>query len=279
MGAVVTVIAGTVNAGTTWRTTNTTAPVIDTDDILWEANEITGAELNIEGGQSVISAHGNTGATETIDPTAGNVHSLTLDAACTITLNNPVGSGACTLELWVTQDGTGGRGITWPGSVVEIGTHDTTAGTTQRCIVETIDGGTSWVATWIGGGEPTADAHIADTTDAHDASAISIADAGGYYTGTDVEAALQEIGADLAAGTGGGASEHAHIVSETHLSDGSGTTYTLDQFYEPGSVIAWNTTSLARLGVTEVPPDQATVSAAGTSGDSILFDYAATLGA
>jgi hypothetical protein len=38
------------------------------------------------------------------------------------------------------------------------------------------------------------DAHIADTTDAHDASAISVADAGGYYTGTNVEAVLQEIG-------------------------------------------------------------------------------------
>lgn len=37
MGAIVTVIAGTANAGTTWRTTNTSAPVIDTNDILWEA--------------------------------------------------------------------------------------------------------------------------------------------------------------------------------------------------------------------------------------------------
>jgi hypothetical protein len=29
--------------------------------------------------------------------------------------------------------------------------------------------------------------------------------------------------------------------------------------------------------VTEVQPDQATVSAAGTTGDKIVFDYAATL--
>lgn len=36
--------------------------------------------------------------------------------------------------------------------------------------------------------------HTEDTTDAHDASAISIVDAGGLYTGTDVEAALQEVG-------------------------------------------------------------------------------------
>jgi hypothetical protein len=35
--------------------------------------------------------------------------------------------------------------------------------------------------------------HIADTTDAHDASAISVADAGTVLTATEVEAALQEI--------------------------------------------------------------------------------------
>lgn len=35
--------------------------------------------------------------------------------------------------------------------------------------------------------------HIADVADAHDASAISLADAGGYTDETDVEAALQEI--------------------------------------------------------------------------------------
>ena len=45
------------------------------------------------------------------------------------------------------------------------------------------------------------DAHVNDTTDAHDASAISIVDTGGYYTSTDVEGALQE------AATSGGASD------------------------------------------------------------------------
>lgn len=41
-------------------------------------------------------------------------------------------------------------------------------------------------------------AHTGDTTDAHDASAISIVDSGTYFTGTDVEAALQELGAATA---------------------------------------------------------------------------------
>lgn len=43
-------------------------------------------------------------------------------------------------------------------------------------------------------------ASITDMVDEHDqASEISIADAGGYYTGTNVEAALQEVGADFTA--------------------------------------------------------------------------------
>jgi len=35
--------------------------------------------------------------------------------------------------------------------------------------------------------------HLADTTDAHDASAVSVADTGGYYTGTNVETVLAEL--------------------------------------------------------------------------------------
>lgn len=38
-------------------------------------------------------------------------------------------------------------------------------------------------------------AHLADAADAHDASAVSIVDAGTYFTGTDVESALQELAA------------------------------------------------------------------------------------
>lgn len=56
------------------------------------------------------------------------------------------------------------------------------------------------------------DAHLADTTDAHDASAISIADSGAYFTGTDVEAALQELGAG---GVGGGAPSDATYITQT----------------------------------------------------------------
>lgn len=112
----------------------------------------------IEGGQDTISAHGAMGATETFDPTAGNVHTGTLNADCTFTLSAPVGSGAATLELYITQDGTGGWDITWPGSVVWPGgsmpTIDTAAGTLTRYILETLDGGTTWYAVVVGATSP-----------------------------------------------------------------------------------------------------------------------------
>lgn len=112
---------------------------------------LTGAELNTRGGQSVIKAHGATGSTETFDPADGNVHTATLDASCTFTLTAPSGTGACTLELRLSQDGTGGRTVTWPGSVTLVGTLDTTASTTSAVVVETLDGGTTWTA-WVVGG-------------------------------------------------------------------------------------------------------------------------------
>jgi hypothetical protein len=112
----------------------------------------------IEGGQDTIKAHGSTGSTETFDPTDGNVHTATLNANCTFTINAPVGSGAATLELYLTQDGTGSRLVTWPGSVVWPGgvapTLTTTAAATDRIVLETLDGGTTWYGVMVGSAAP-----------------------------------------------------------------------------------------------------------------------------
>jgi len=63
--------------------------------------------------------------------------------------------------------------------------------------------GTTW-NDWFNAGTAGGDiaAHLADTDDAHDASAVSIVDAGAHFTGTEVEAALQELAAALAGITG-----------------------------------------------------------------------------
>lgn len=167
---------------------------------------------------TTVLDHGNAGATETIDPTVAGVHVLTLDADCTLTISAPATAG-CFVELWIVQDGTGGRDITWPGSVTLQGTLDTTASTTSRVVLETVDTGATWLAVVAGGAEAAATAHIADTADAHDASAISVADVGGLYAATDVEAALAEIGAHP------GDTSAAHAASAVSIAD-AGSYYT-----------------------------------------------------
>jgi hypothetical protein len=63
----------------------------------------------------------------------------------------------------------------------------------------------------LGGGD--AAAHIADTSDAHDASAISVADAGGYFAGSDVEAVLAELGAGARGWTDHGSAGATETIS------------------------------------------------------------------
>lgn len=63
-------------------------------------------------------------------------------------------------------------------------------------------------------------AHTGDTTDAHDASAISVVDSDGHYTGTEVEAVLEEIGDTIATlEAGGGASDHLKQRANSYVLD------------------------------------------------------------
>lgn len=116
----------------------------------------TGALTVIDGGGGTVQAHGNLGATETIDTANGNYHWGTLDANCTFTFTTT----ADTAERWFTleliENGTGGWSPTWPGSVAWLGgsapTHDTTAGTTTIYAFFTRNGGTTWIGGELGGG-------------------------------------------------------------------------------------------------------------------------------
>lgn len=126
---------------------------LDADAVVPVAELATHAELAIEGGQSIIAVHGAMGATETFDPTAGNVHTGTLDADCVFTLGAPAGSGACLLELEITGSGTHAwtwlGSVTWPGGVTPDPPAD---GELKVILVRTLDGGTSWLGFEAGGG-------------------------------------------------------------------------------------------------------------------------------
>lgn len=59
---------------------------------------------------------GNSGTTKTLDWNNGNAQILTMTGNCTVTLSNPKDGARYVLSLL--QDGTGGRSMTWPASVL-----------------------------------------------------------------------------------------------------------------------------------------------------------------
>jgi hypothetical protein len=81
------------------------------------------------------------------------------------------------------------------------------AGTTKKMTVETLIGDL---------GSEALDAHIADTVDAHAATAISAADSGNGVDGTTVQAQLGQLASGLGAAGGG---EGDFIVSDTPPED------------------------------------------------------------
>lgn len=108
-----------------------------------------------DGGGEVINTVASSGSTETLDLADGNVHDVTLTANCTFTFAAVDATRARSFTLLLRQDGTGGRDVTWPGSVVWAGgsapTLDTTASTTAVLTFFTLDGGTSWYGFAAGG--------------------------------------------------------------------------------------------------------------------------------
>lgn len=102
-----------------------------------------------------INAIGNASGTLTIDCSASDVHTTTLTGnITTVTISNaPANNDATTLVLFVTQDGTGGRTITWPSSVFcEGGSRSTNlapvsaASSVTIYTLTTTNGGTTWYA-------------------------------------------------------------------------------------------------------------------------------------
>ena len=99
------------------------------------------------GGETFFDA-GNSGTAITLNLANGNVQKLTLTGNCTITLTSPASGAFRSLLLYVFQDGTGSRTITWPGSVkwgtAGAPTLSTTASKMDKILLDTVDGGTNW---------------------------------------------------------------------------------------------------------------------------------------
>lgn len=97
-----------------------------------------------------INPLGSVSGAQSIDIESGNHVSITLTGDVTLTVTNPAAANNfCLLVLYVTQDTTGGRTLTFPSAFVDSsGANFAISGTAASSMTEvvayTLDGGTAW---------------------------------------------------------------------------------------------------------------------------------------
>lgn len=110
--------------------------------------DLAGRVTTTSGGGETYFDAGNSGSAITINIANGNVQKVTLTANCTITLTAPASGAYRSLMLYVFQDGTGSRTITWPGSVSWGSSGapvlSTAATRMDKILLDTVDGGVTW---------------------------------------------------------------------------------------------------------------------------------------
>lgn len=181
-------IAGLVTGGWTIRAD----PVIDGADATYET--VTGTDLlRVDLGSALrivrtrIRIAANTAGARTFTIKGANAADFSDEVTLTTIAITATGS-------YTAQDveATWSNATSYRYYELSIGTSDT-----YRIHAWELYEGT--LATDVQGVADDLDAHVTDTADAHDASAISIADAGGHFTATDVEGALAELASDTMA--------------------------------------------------------------------------------
>jgi hypothetical protein len=136
--------------------TKTGAVTLVEGDIANLTTDLAARTTTADGGGEKYADAGNSGTAKTLDLANGNVQKLTLTGNCTLTLTSPTSGAYRSLLIYVFQDGTGSRTITWPGSVswgtAGAPTLSTAAGKMDKILLDTVDGGTTWYGTAGPGG-------------------------------------------------------------------------------------------------------------------------------
>jgi hypothetical protein len=113
-----------------------------------------GAISVVGGGKETVNTVASAGATPTINLANGNVQMVTLSANATISLTGATNSVACSLSLYLAQNGTGGWTVTWPASVKwpsgVAPALSSGANKIDLIILETLNGGTTWFGSLAG---------------------------------------------------------------------------------------------------------------------------------
>ena len=88
-----------------------------------------------------------TGTSANLNISNGNFITATLTGNCTLSFSNPT-TNACAFTLVLTNDGTGGRTITWPAAVIwpsgSIPSRTTAANKTDVYTFFTVNSGSTW---------------------------------------------------------------------------------------------------------------------------------------
>lgn len=111
------------------------------------------AALANNGGQETVSTNATATGAVTLNLANGNVFNVTMTGNVTFTFSGATNGRACSFSLYLRQDGTGGRTVTWPASVKWSGgapTLTTTASAVDILVFETLDGGTNWFGSLVG---------------------------------------------------------------------------------------------------------------------------------
>jgi len=104
------------------------------------------------GGKETIGALGNVTGSATVNLADGNVFTAAMTGATTFTFTGATSGVACSFTLYLSQDATGGRVATWPGSVTWIGgtpTPSTAVSALNVYVFETLNGGTTWYGSLV----------------------------------------------------------------------------------------------------------------------------------
>jgi len=108
--------------------------------------------LTTNGGSENVHTQNASGATS-IDLNNGNVFNVTLTGSATLSFANAISGKATSFTLYLKQDGTGSRTVTWPSGTKWSGgapTLSTGANAVDILVLESLDGGTNWYASVVG---------------------------------------------------------------------------------------------------------------------------------
>lgn len=121
----------------------------------WQNTPLNGyATLANQGGMEGYWSNFNATGAITLDLANGNIFRLTLKGDVTFSFTGSTNNLGCSFTLYIKQDGTGSRAVTWPTSVAWAGgvapTLSTGANAMDIVVFETITGGTTWFGALVG---------------------------------------------------------------------------------------------------------------------------------